>query len=933
MSGVKRRACETRLAVFHSAGVSHHSCPKGVSMDRNNVPKGREKNVSGKSADVHRKGQGLGTGPVGNSGGFGGAGGKRPTGGMNLGSLGNSLNNMMPGQLRSRGKGGCGCLVVVLVAVVLLFGTVLRSCSRMGGGFSLFDLLFGGGGQSYEEAYQYPVGTQPATQPATVPQIPWHEEPESQYVPSVAEPQTESQKPSVSYGSPAISYTSNNNGVLDETTMDGIRDRYTKYSKKKSENTATVMVYMCGSDLESRSGMGTSDLQEMIKSGLGENVNLLVYTGGAKKWQNSVMSASNNQLYQVKTEGGQTGLERLIDSDGNKAMSDPATLTGFIKYCAKNFPSNRNILILWDHGAGTVSGYAYDEKHPQNGYMSLSGINKALKDAKVKFDFIGFDACLMATLENGLMLNEYADYLIASEETEPGTGWYYTNWLKLLSQDPAVSTVKLGKQIADDFTDASQKYARGSDTTLSVIDLAELAKTVPAKFIDFAVSTNELIGSDNYKSVSTARGNTKEFASSEKIDQIDLVNFAENLGTEAGNDLASAIQSAVKYNRTSRGYEKAYGLSVYFPYRRVKDVDTAARLYDSIGVADEYADCIKAFANLELTGQVSAGGSGASYGSLFDMLGGSYGSGYGGYSGQQGGSSMDLSSLFGGVAAQGAQGGYSGGYGSYSDYYGSGYGSSGSLDTEMIGSLLGMFLGGRSSVAGLSAENTKFVDPEAMQKAASYVAENSINVSHLAWAQSGTSKVLAFDDADWEAVDHLLLNVFVDDGEGFIDLGLDNVYEFDDNANLIGDYDGTWLSVNGQIVAYYFLDEAEGEDGSYLIRGYIPALVNGVRAEIYVAFDNENPNGYVTGYKYVYLDGTDGNGQVAKVLSLTEGDTIEYIADYYTYDLEYADSYRISDPVTYDGTFIIENTGINGNVSASYRITDIYNQNYWTPQM
>ena len=911
-------------------------------MDRNNIPKGREKNVSGKSSGVHKQGAGLGTGPVGNGGGFGGKNGKRPGGGMNLSSLGNSVNNMMPAQLRGRSGGpGCGCLglVAVLAIVVVIFGGLLGSCSRSGGGFSLFDLLFGGGSQyGYETEAQIPAYTQ--ANPWSVPET------TTAYVPPVFETEARPQnsKPSQTYASPVISYTSNNNGVLNEEVAEEAREKYTKYSKKKSDNTATVMVYMCGSDLESRSGMGTSDLQEMIKSGLSDNVNLLIYTGGAKKWQNSVMSATSNQIYQVKTENGQTGLERLVDNDGNKAMSDPATLTSFIKYCTKNFPSNRNILILWDHGAGTVNGYAYDEKHPQEGYMSLSEIKKALKDAKVQFDFIGFDACLMATLETGLMLNDYADYLVASEETEPGTGWYYTNWLKLLSNDPAISTPVLGKQIADDFTDASQKYARGADTTLAVIDLAELSETVPEKFIGFALSTKELIDSDEYKSVSTARGNTKEFASSEKIDQIDLVNFAQNLGTKEGSELAAAIQNAVKYNRTSRGYDKAYGLSVFFPYRSVKSVDTAARIYDSIGVADEYASCIKAFANLELTGQVSSGGSGSAYGSLFDMLGGGYtsqgSSGYGGYSGQQGGTTYDLSSLFGGLGGYGStqstqsSQGYSGGYGSFSDYYGSGYGSSGSLDTEMIGSLLGMFLGGRSNVAGITAENSKFVDPEAMQEAASYVAENSINVSHLVWEQNGSSRVLAFDDSDWEAVDHLLLNVFVDDGEGFIDLGLDNVYEFDDNANLIGDYDGTWLSVNGQIAAYYFMDEEQGEDGSYLIRGYIPALVNGVRAEIYVAFDDENPYGYLTGYKYVYLDGTDGNGQVAKVLSLTEGeDEIQLIADYYSYDLEYEDSYRISDPFTYDGTFEIENTTIAGKTSAAYRITDIYNQNYWTPQM
>ena len=32
-----------------------------------------------------------------------------------------------------------------------------------------------------------------------------------------------------------------------------------------------------------------------------------------------------------------------------------------------------------------------------------------------------------------MVLEPYADYMIASEETEPGIGWYYTGWLTALS--------------------------------------------------------------------------------------------------------------------------------------------------------------------------------------------------------------------------------------------------------------------------------------------------------------------------------------------------------------------------------------------------------------------------------------------------------------------------------------------------------------------
>ena len=100
---------------------------------------------------------------------------------------------------------------------------------------------------------------------------------------------------------------------------------------------------------------------------------------------------------------------------GAVSMTDPSTLYGYIRWCEQKFPASRYGLILWDHGGGSVSGYGYDEKFASAGSMSLSGVDRALGDAGVKFDFVGFDACLMATAETALMLAEHADYLIASE--------------------------------------------------------------------------------------------------------------------------------------------------------------------------------------------------------------------------------------------------------------------------------------------------------------------------------------------------------------------------------------------------------------------------------------------------------------------------------------------------------------------------------------
>ena len=235
----------------------------------------------------------------------------------------------------------------------------------------------------------------------------------------------------------------------------------------------TILVYLCGTDLESRSKMATSDLQEMLNADLSDKVNLIVYTGGCKQWQNNVISSRNNQIWQVKDEG----LVCLDEDAGSVSMVKPDTLADFIRYGAKKFPANRMALIFWDHGGGSVSGFGYDEKFASSGSMDLAEIDEALTDGGVKFDFVGFDACLMATTETALMLAKHADYLIASEETEPGIGWYYTDWLTALGENTSMSTVEIGKKIVDDFVDTCASKCRGQKTTLSVVDLAELEAT------------------------------------------------------------------------------------------------------------------------------------------------------------------------------------------------------------------------------------------------------------------------------------------------------------------------------------------------------------------------------------------------------------------------------------------------------------------------
>ena len=763
-------------------------------MAPDNRPRGREKKIAQGEASVKRRGSGLDSKPVG--------------------GFSHSSSSASGGGMRAGGGGfGMGKLILIVIVLILVFG-----------GTGLF-----GDSEETESTQSTDFDTSADTSSAETDvqsgssELAWGD-----LLGQLIGGYTTS---SADYSSYEQQVAGNDLPQLDLSVDPSSRQKFTSIVGQGADM-VTIMVYLCGTDLESKSGMGTADLQEMASATISDNVRLLVYTGGCKKWKNNTVSSRVNQIYQVKSGG----VKLLEENMGQASMSDPTTLTTFINYCRDNYPANRNELILWDHGSGSLSGYAYDEKFPESGSMSLSGIKKAISDSGVKFDFVGFDACLMATVETALMLSDYADYMIASEETEPGVGWYYTNWLTKLSEDTSMPTAQIGKNIVDDFVDVCAKKCPGQKATLSVTDLAEVAATVPEKLNGFSVDTSKLISDVNgYMTVSDARNKAKEFAQSSRIDQIDFIHFANLLGTVPGKELAETLESCVKYNRTERTIANANGLSVYFPYKKASKASSMVKTYEQIGMDSAYSDCIRAFASNEQSGQTTFDGEGSP------------------------------------------------------------------IETLLTSLLLGRGTG-----------------------------SDSVNKKLTPVDNGKGQKVFKLSENDWKKIAMVDLNVFIDDGEGFIDLGLDNTFTFDENDDLIAGFDNTWMSINGHIVAYYHTDSSD--DGThYSFNGYVPALLNDQRVELLITFSDEFPDGMITGARYIYDDETE---TVAKnTIALSPGDRLDFICKYYDYEGNYKDTYKFGEQLVLDSSDItIRNIKIaDGKPVVTYKFTDMYQQESWSP--
>lgn len=372
--------------------------------------------------------------------------------------------------------------------------------------------------------------------------------------------------------------------------------------------TWAIYWYLCGSDLESNGGFATSDLMEMMEVALPENVRVVIQTGGAKTWQNNVVDADILQRYVYDSEG-----LTLVDELPPASMGDAATLTDFLRYCKQNYPAEKTAVLFWNHGGGSVSGAAFDERY---GYDSLTLDEMQTAFGRVweadennpPLELVGFDTCLMATVDVAGTFAGTARYLVASEEVEPANGWDYTGWLGALAADPAMDGAALGKVICDAYYAGCQAVGTHSNATLSLTDLTRTGPLLeayeafgaealaaacedPGFFSRFARIAAQ---SENYG------GNTREQGYTNMVDLGHMARQCTGLLQTAG-DVLNALEDCVLYRVSGPYRAESTGLSCYYSYNG--DLNDLYG-YTNVGAGQAF----KYFYSYELTGQLDDAG-------------------------------------------------------------------------------------------------------------------------------------------------------------------------------------------------------------------------------------------------------------------------------------------------------------------------------------
>ena len=375
--------------------------------------------------------------------------------------------------------------------------------------------------------------------------------------------------------------------------------------KLKGDGTdkVTVMVYMNGSNLESEDGEGCRDLAEMIAAGSSDNVNIVLETVGTKKWHNYGIANDRSQIYKVDGNG----LTLLKDDLGQLNTCDPKTLSSFIAWSAVNYPADRYVLLFWDHGAGPVYGYGYDEYKGDSEYMSMDEIQSALKTAGVYFDFIGMDCCIMSCMEVCLAMYDYCDYMVLSEDFESGMGWSYTGWLKALRANSSISTPELGKIIVDDMVKANANDRNeGDNAILSVINEG-MMKVLYTAWKDFAYANENTLLGNNYSRRVKRTGRARGFFSDWQMDSgeedyslqdyyiTDIMAVASTVDSAEADALSAAMSSTITYMSVYGSNKSMTGLSVTLPYGDSEFYSELKTVFEKSGIDSDYINWLQKF--------------------------------------------------------------------------------------------------------------------------------------------------------------------------------------------------------------------------------------------------------------------------------------------------------------------------------------------------
>jgi Clostripain family len=314
----------------------------------------------------------------------------------------------------------------------------------------------------------------------------------------------------------------------------------------------------------------------------------------------------------------------------------PNTLIDCCKWAIENYPAENYVLVLWNHGTGeldvgprkSINPWSLFMFNPDNNlieldrsipffdfvqstlaidqraicfddstghYLSNQDLDMALNHICTtflggkKFSLICFDACLMSMIGIAMITKKYANYMVASQEVELGTGYDYYKILFPFwhqSLEPEIFAEHIVNayeqsygQITNDFTQSALDLSKITNIEKNIDQVASLL--VECLIAQKGSTVTEAIKASRHKLFCTHFDETS---------YLDLAHLYENLSTNIKrfslnnpseektikmrlekllSEGLALITRAVIANKVGKNLSHAKGISIYFPERRL----------------------------------------------------------------------------------------------------------------------------------------------------------------------------------------------------------------------------------------------------------------------------------------------------------------------------------------------------------------------------
>ncbi|MCD6232546.1 T9SS type A sorting domain-containing protein [Candidatus Aerophobetes bacterium] len=327
----------------------------------------------------------------------------------------------------------------------------------------------------------------------------------------------------------------------------------------------TIMVYIDGdNDLEDAAW---DDLEEMETVGSISGVNVVVQLDD---WQN------DTETWRYLISGADMGADKPYYSDdivqflSEQNMADPVVLKDFINWAISNYPAQKYMLVLWNHGDGwrkrlpsSPRGVIWDDT--SDDFLTMAELLQALNGVNQKINIVSFDACLMGMVEVAYTLsrlNSPPDYMVGSEEVEPGNGWPYDDILNELKTNPTMEPLNLASLIPGKYT---ASYPSDQGVTQAAIDIGKI-DDLSQKIDDLA---NAISNSANSSEILDAFQTAQSYYG--HSDYLDLYNLCEiiyqnvpDCEVEASAVISYISEVIVAESHSPQGgVENSHGISIY----------------------------------------------------------------------------------------------------------------------------------------------------------------------------------------------------------------------------------------------------------------------------------------------------------------------------------------------------------------------------------